>query len=135
MEIRSTTKNDDPFKLSSIFEKSWKHAYKGIISQEYLNSITAGQWIDHLKQKDRNNLVLTEQEKIIGIASFGKSRWNKYSDFGEVMSIYLLPEYIRKGYGKLLLAGCIEVLRQAGYTMILLWVLEDNYQARRFYEK
>jgi len=82
-----------------------------------------------------NNLVLIDEGLIVGAASFCKSRWEQHSDFGEIISIYLLPDYIGKGYGHHLLKRCIEQLSKLGFTKLLLWVLEDNTRARRFYEK
>ena len=72
---------------------------------------------------------------MIGTASFCKSRWEKYSEYGEIVSIYFLPDYIGKGYGRLLLDKCIEELKKCGFSKVLLWVLEDNHRARKFYEK
>ena len=74
-------------------------------------------------------------ELLLGTASFCKSRWEEYSDYGEIVSIYFLPEYIGKGYGSLLLKRCVEELQQRGFDKMLLWVLEDNCRARSFYEK
>ena len=82
-----------------------------------------------------NNLVLIEHGSLIGTASFCKSRWEKYSEYGEIVSIYFLPDYIGKGYGRLLLNKCIKELKQCGFSKVLLWVLEDNHRARKFYEK
>ena len=50
------------------------------------------------------------------------------------MSIYLLPEYMGRGYGTALLKKCISELESRGFEGILLWVLEENFRARRFYE-
>ena len=44
MEIRFADKNDDLLEISGIYERSWKYAYKGIIPQNYLDSIPAGRW-------------------------------------------------------------------------------------------
>lgn len=134
MEIRYITKDDNPLEISNIYESSWKYAYKGIIPQGYLDSIPTGRWADGIDQVGWNNLVLIESGKMIGTASFGKSRWEKYRDYGEVVSIYFLPDYIGKGYGKLLLNKCMEELKQCGFSKVLLWVLEENHRARKFYE-
>lgn len=82
-----------------------------------------------------NNLILIEKEKIIGTAGFRKSRWEKNSDYGEIVSIYFLPDYIRKRYGRLLLNKCIEELKQYWFSKVLLWVLEDNHRAKKFIKK
>ncbi len=135
MEIRYITKDDDPLEISKIYESSWQSAYKGMIPQDYLDSIPAGQWADGISKAGLNSLVLIERGRMIGTASFSQSRWEKYSDYGEVVSIYFLPDCIGKGYGRLLLHKCIEELKKCGFIKVLLWVLEDNHRARKFYEK
>ena len=135
MEIRYITQNDNLLEISNIYESSWKYAYKNIIPQDYLDSIPKGRWADNINKDGMNNLVMIKDGLIIGTASFCKSRWERYRDYGEIVSIYFLPEYIGKGYGRLLLDKCIEELKKFGFSKILLWVLEDNHRARSFYEK
>lgn len=135
MEIRYITKNENLLEIGKLYESSWKYAYKGILPQDYLDHIPMGQWVDSINGAGLNSLVLIDQGRIIGTASFCKSRWEMYSDYGEVVSIYFLPDYIGKGYGRLLLGKCIEELKQSGFNKVLLWVLEDNHRARKFYEK
>ena len=135
MEIRFINQNDSLFEISDIYERSWKYAYKNIISQEYLDSIPKGRWANSITKDGMFNLVILENEHIIGTASICKSRWKQYSEYGEIVSIYFLPEYMGKGYGSHLLNRCIKELYKLGFNKILLWVLEDNIRARKFYEK
>lgn len=135
IEIRYIDRSDDLLEISNIYESSWKYAYKDIIPQDYLDSIPTGNWISSIDKFRMNNLVIIENGRIIGTARISKSRWQQYSDYGEIISIYLLPAYMGKGYGKYLLKKCIEELNILGYDKILLWVLEDNQRARTFYEK
>lgn len=134
MEIRLFQKNDDIYAISRIYEQSWKFAYKGIIPQENLNSIPSEAWIEYLKRSDRHVLVLLENGEYIGTASYGQSRTVEFSDCGEVMSIYLLPQAMGRGYGKKLMKAAIDGLGNLGYRNIILWVLEENTNARAFYE-
>lgn len=135
MEIRYLTEKDDPLKISGIYESSWKYAYKDIIPGEYLDSIPSGKWADNINKPGRENLIVTENGEIIGTASFGRSRWENYSGYGEIISIYFLPEYMEKGYGMALLERCTRELSKKGFDRVLLWVLEENAGARKFYEK
>lgn len=135
MEIRYINQNDNMPDISNVYENSWKYAYKNIIPQSYLDSIQKGRWANVLNRQGTNNIVLTENDRIIGTVGFGGSRWEGYGDYGEILSIYLLPEYMGKGYGKLLLNRCIVELNKMGYDKIVLRVLEENVRARRFYEK
>ncbi|MBE6764609.1 MAG: GNAT family N-acetyltransferase [Ruminococcaceae bacterium] len=135
MEIRYINQDDDLLEISNIYESSWKFAYKDIIPQDYLDSIPKGRWANRINKEGMNNLILIENGSIIGTSCFCKSRWENYNDYGEIVSIYFLPDYMGKGYGSHLLKRCVEELKSLGYNRLLLWVLEDNIRARRFYEK
>ena len=135
MEIRFLSPEDDLSEVSSIYEKSWKYAYQGIIPQDYLDSIPEGRWANGITKNGMHSLVMTDGGRMIGTTGFCRSRWEQYRDFGEIVSIYLLPEYIGKGYGTHLLNRCTEELRRLGFSRILLWVLEENTRARAFYER
>lgn len=56
-------------------------------------------------------------------------------DEGELYAIYALPEAWGSGSGPALLRAVLEGLREDGFATAILWVLEDNPRARRFYER
>ncbi|MGN0413467.1 MAG: GNAT family N-acetyltransferase [Lachnospiraceae bacterium] len=135
MEIRYITSTDDRMIISKIYEESWKYAYKGIIPQHYLDSIPEGRWVSNIDNPLWKTLVCIDNGKIVGTSSFCKSRFVQFRDCGEIISIYLLPEYMGKGYGKVLMESIISELKKQGYKNLFLWVLEDNIRARHFYEQ
>lgn len=135
MEIRKIKKSDDINAIGKIYEKSWKFAYDGIIPKDYLDSISGDKWLPHFENKNMNSLVLIENNQFIGTSSYCKSRSKEFNDFGEIVSIYLLPEHMGKGYGKLLFEATLNELIKLGYKSVFLWVLEENTRAKRFYEK
>lgn len=135
MEIRLINEKDDRENISRIYEESWKSAYKNIIPRAYLDSISKGNWVKSLDHIGRKTLILLENGKIIGTSSYCASRLSEMKGWGEIISIYLLPEYVGKGYGKALLREAIKGLESEGYRDIFLWVLEENHSARKFYEK
>lgn len=134
-EIRFLRPDDDLCAVSRIYEESWKYAYKGIIPQDYLDSIPEGRWAGRITREGMHTLLLTENGQLAGTASFCKSRWEQHSGFGEIVSIYFLPAYIGRGYGRQLFQRCTEELHAMGFSRLLLWVLEENARARAFYEK
>lgn len=134
MDIRYIKPDDDRVAISRVYEESWKYAYEGILPQDYLDSIPAGHWCKALDTSGWNTLVMVENGTIIGTSSFCASRFEDYADYGEIVSIYLLPEYIGKGYGSRLFSASVNELLKLGYHKLFLWVLEDNSRARRFYE-
>lgn len=135
MEIRYLAPTDDRMAISRIYEESWKYAYQGIIPQDYLNSIPKGHWASNFDNPDWKTLICVDDGRIVGTSSFCKSRLEQFHDWGEVISIYLLPDYMGKGYGKVLMSATLSELKLQGYEHVFLWILEENMRARRFYEK
>ena len=107
MEIRYINSSDNRNAISQIYEESWKNAYSGIIPQDYLDSIPKGQWAKNLDTPGWHTMVCIENEEYIGTSSFCKSRFEQYPDSGEVISIYFLPDHVRKGYGSKLMEAVI----------------------------
>lgn len=134
MEIRYITPADNRMSISRVYEESWKFAYKNIIPQDYLESILEGQWVTNLDDPAWKTLVCIEDSMIVGTSSFCGSRLQHFDGWGEVISIYLLPDHMGKGYGKRLMESVIAELKKLGYEDVFLWVLEENERARRFYE-
>lgn len=135
MEIRQIRQEDDRMAISHIYEESWKFAYRNIVPQSYLDSIPVGAWASCLDQEGVHTLVMVEEGAFVGTSSFGRSRFAEFKEFGEIISIYLLPEYIGKGYGGPLLDAVVDKLGKLGFRDVFLRVLEENTRARRFYEK
>lgn len=135
MVIRELRPEDDRFAVSRIYEESWKTAYKNIVPQNFLDSIEPGRWAAHLDNGQIHHLLLIEDGAFIGTASYCESRLPAFAGFGEIVSIYLLPEYMGRGLGKKLFEAVVERLQKLGFNHIFLWVLEENYRARKFYEK
>lgn len=135
MEIRYITPADDRMAISRIYEESWKCAYKGMIPQDYLDSITEGRWVSGFDNPGWKTLVCMDGDRAVGTSSFCKSRFERFCDWGEVVSIYFLPDYMGKGYGKILMQCVVSELKKQGYKDIFLWVLEENMRARHFYEQ
>ncbi len=135
MEIRRIRETDSRAEVSRVYEESWKHAYRGIIPQAYLDAIPQGQWAKKPDADGMRTLVVTDGGHIVGTSSFCRSRFQDTADFGEIVSIYFLPAYMGKGYGKPLLDAAVAELSSMGFRDVFLWVLEENARARRFYEK
>ncbi|MBS7008773.1 GNAT family N-acetyltransferase [Anaerostipes sp.] len=135
MEIRFLNKKDNIDAVCAVYEAGWKNAYRGIIPQEFLDNIKKEKWRAGIQNPELNSFIMLDGEKIIGTASYCASRFMSMKGFGEIVSLYLLPDYWDKGYGKRLLQAAVDGLGELGYTQVFLWVLEENVRARAFYEK
>lgn len=135
MVIRRLNASDDRLAVSGIYEASWKYAYRDILPRRYLESIPAGRWVSGLDRGEMTTLVALEGGVYIGTASCCGSRFPEFDGWGELVSIYLLPEYMGRGYGRPLLEAAVSALASQGYRNVFLWVLEENRRARAFYER
>ena len=129
---------EDANTISNIYALSWKSEYKGIVPQKYLDELECNFWTASFQNWINNNILTTqliyENELPVGCIAYGKSRDGSFADWGEIVSIYLLPGYFRKGYGKKLLQTALVDMKTNGYESCYLWVLKENFKARSFYE-
>lgn len=135
VEIRQLLPEDDRLAVSRIYAESWRHAYKGIVPQSFLDGLSEDNCGKNIDMEGRYNLVAVADGKLVGTSSYCRSRFPEYAEYGEIISIYFLPEYMGKGYGKKLLAAAVERLAEMGHRDVFLWVLEENHGARAFYER
>ena len=131
MEIRTLRGGDDLLAVSRVYEESWKAAYRDILPDVYLDSLPAGRWVPYLRQAAGRSLVLIENGRVVGTSSYGPSRAPALAGWGEIISLYLLPDVWGQGYGGQLLTATVRQLKRAGYRSLFLWVLEENRRARR----
>jgi ribosomal protein S18 acetylase RimI-like enzyme len=107
---------DSPYAFTSSYarESSWGEP-------EWLRMFDAATWI-----------VAREAEKVIGLARSVNEPERPATR--HVESIWVAPKHRRRGVLRALLDAVVEIERRRGVTYLLLWVLEDNHDARRAYE-
>lgn len=133
--IRKATEQDR-MTLGKIYCLSWREAYKNIVPDEYLNSLTDERCAPPPnKINSKDTLVIEDNGTIVGLARFGEARDKGCENTGELWSIYILPDFWMKGFGQLLFSSVVKELEKSGYIKFYLWVLKNNLRARRFYEK
>jgi len=88
-------------------------------------------------------LVAELDDVVVGWLGYGPSRDDPPADpspgaagpVGEIYGIYVHPDHWRAGAGTALMAEGEAGLAAAGFGEAMLWVLENNSGARRFYER
>ena len=135
MEIRKMNTTDNLEKISNIYACSWKFAYRGIVPQEYLDELKSNKWVGALSSNQFDSFVILDKNKYIGTSAICEARDEQMKGWGEIVSLYLLPEYVGKGYAEPLFSYAANSLLEKGYKEIYLWVLEKNIRAQTFYEK
>jgi len=129
---------EDVEQLTNVHVLSWQSAYRGLIPNNALDNIDyqarSEMWSKAICESPSETVVAVVDKKVVGFANFGSYR--DESDVlkaGEIRAIYLLPELWNKGIGSQLLEYATEILKNECET-VLLWVLDSNQQAIRFYE-
>ncbi|MEA4823421.1 MAG: GNAT family N-acetyltransferase [Clostridiaceae bacterium] len=127
---------EDSLGLGTVYCFSWKEAYKDIVPESFLNSLTVENSApkpEHISPN--NNFVIEETGTIVGLVNFGKCRDASTNNVGEIRSIYVLPEMWRRGLGQQLFTAAKEEMKRTGFGGFCLWVLKENAAARQFYKK
>lgn len=112
---------------------AWQEAYRGIVSDRYLDSMTVEATTARARRFPENTLVARDKEKVVGFAVYGPSRDEDLTDAGEVVAIYVLKEYYGRKIGYRLMNEAVSRLGE--YNTIFVWVLEKNERAIHFYHR
>lgn len=112
---------------------AWQEAYRGIVSDRYLDSMTVEATTARARRFPENTLVAKDKEKVVGFAVYGSSRDEDLPNAGEVVAIYVLSAYYGQKIGYRLMNEAFSRLGE--YNTIFVWVLEKNERAIRFYRK
>jgi ribosomal protein S18 acetylase RimI-like enzyme len=138
MQILEATLSDARM-IAEVHVRTWQTAYDGLLPQPFLSKLSVEkreiQWANSISKQETQLLVAKIQTQIIGWASFGASRENAApTSEGEIWAIYVLPEYWSTGAGRSLWLNAKNALQRQGYKTCILWVLEGNNRAIRFYQ-
>jgi ribosomal protein S18 acetylase RimI-like enzyme len=134
---------NDAEALAVVHVRTWQEAYRGKVPQEYLDRLDLSQrqqgWRQSIQQDRAPAGTLVFEHEGAGVVGFISVSPCRDTDadpqlVGEIQAVYLLPEYWGRGVGRLLMEAGMRRLADAGYREIILWVLETNGRARRFYE-
>jgi GNAT superfamily N-acetyltransferase len=141
-EIRRA-RTADTVQLALVHVRSWQSAYRGLMPQEHLDGLDPAQrqvrWermLAELDPKSSGILVAEEGSRLLGFAAYCPSRDpdTDPGNTGEITMLYLLPGAWGQGIGQRLMAASLDGLTATGFDQAILWVLDSNARARRFYE-
>lgn len=132
IEITRTDKNSDFEAIKKVYYQTWRYSYHGLVPEALLNNLNPHNTWDP-QTRWNNTLVAINDGKTVGVCTFGPARRKKYSNFGEVYSLYVLPKFQHQGIGQKLFQKALHILEK-DYASLYLIVLKNNLFARAFYE-
>lgn len=130
---------DDANGIARAHTDSWQSSYRGILPDTVLDRIDVGQRAETRRRilRDRSIFQLVAYDlthgDIVGFCDAGPSRRHvPYA--GEVYAIYLVQHAKRYGLGQEMFERVQAWLVREGMRSMIVWVLDNNHHARRFYE-
>lgn len=130
---------DDCAALAGVHVRSWQATYRGAFPDEFLDALEPADriptWEHHLGDDRTSTLVAEVDGRLVGFVLVGPERSAEGPTVGEVYAIYLEPDTWGRGIGRQLMAAAEDLLHRQGYGEAVLWVLDSNTAARRFYER
>ena len=130
---------EDAGLISHIHATCWRTEYRSLIAGDYLDRLPDNYWVPSvqgwLAGGQVYGLLILEDGRPVGACLYGRGRDEAYTDWGEIISLYLLPGCTRRGLGSLLLQETLRLLREDGYERVYLWAIEGNTAADAFYRK
>lgn len=123
--------------LSTVFDASWREAYRGIIPGVELEQLIAGRdraWWRSALRRGRPIALVETGERVVGYAAYGRTRSRALGTEAEIDELYLMPEYQGIGLGRRLFKAVRNDLADHGLTQLGVWSLEENDRAGAFYE-
>jgi ribosomal protein S18 acetylase RimI-like enzyme len=137
MHLR-TGKGLDPQAVGRVHWRSRAAAYAHIVAPDAVAGGSAevlGEWwTERLTwEQDTHRLTVADHDgEIVGFTYVGPS---ETEGAVELYAIHVVPELVGTGIGRELMVNALEQLRDIGGERAVLWVLEENGRARRFYER
>lgn len=135
MEVRRA-RASDAAAIAEVHARTWRAAYEHVFGAERLlqRQPDVALWARILaNERAAVNVAEVGEGCIVAFVSAGASFDDDAE--GQLYAIYALPEAWGTGAGTALMAAAVDSMRAAGYGDAILYVLDDNPRARRFYER
>jgi ribosomal protein S18 acetylase RimI-like enzyme len=148
VEVRAARRGEE-LAVAELHVRSWQEAYRELMPAEFLAGLDprdrAGRYEFGGGEEGPTTLVAVVPrdrdcvegpfERIAGFVTFAASRDADASGLGEVVALYVDPDRHEGGVGRLLMTEARRHLREGGFTEAILWVLDGNERAQRFYQR
>ena len=138
-----TAARDDADAIADINVAAWRAGYAHLLPE----SILYADDFDEVRRSNwrrwrfgpgmRISVAEDESANIVGYAMYGpeRARARGFTGRGEIWAFYVEPDAWGTGAADALMAHAEYRLHTEAFPTAVLWVLEDNPRARRFYER
>jgi GNAT superfamily N-acetyltransferase len=133
-----TAAPDDALAVARVHVRSWQVGYRGLLPDAYLAGLRAedraSRYTFASSDPDQPaTLVAMVDGAIRGFTTTHPAHDTGVAGKGELAALYVDPDWWGRGIGQVLLRAARGRLVEQGFTSAILWVLDGNERARRFY--
>ena len=128
---------EDAAAIAEVHVRTWQAAYEHVFGAERLAGIDVagreGLARRFATDSEYDAFVADDDGRIVGFVACGVPE--EPTEQRELFAIYVLPESWGSPAASGLMRAALDDVRARGVSGAILWVLDDNPRARRFYER
>ena len=138
--IRDATEADVAA-IAKLHAESWRSVYRGVLSEDYLENRVhrdrLAVWQERFVTTRRKLMFVMVAEENSALVGFACVFPEENATFGSFLdNLHVSPELTGRGIGRRLLSeSANRLVTRRSCVGLYLWVVEQNYRARRFYER
>jgi GNAT superfamily N-acetyltransferase len=140
MVFRDATQQDSAA-IAALHAESWRSTYRGILSDEFLESRVHLERAEVWRQRFTGTLprpmftLLAEEDgQLVGFACVSPDEDRVYGSYLD--NLHVAPGHTGKGIGRKLLSEVARrLIKDGSRSGLYLWVFERNFRALRFYKR
>ena len=136
-----TPADRDAGRLAAVHIAAWWAAYRGVMSDEYLDALDIERYTSGWRRDIRTpgeglaRLMAEVGGDVVGFAVVGPASGDAHPAAGQLYAINVDPEWREKGIGTVLFAAVEQELISRGYGQVFLWVEASSDRAIGFYTR
>jgi GNAT superfamily N-acetyltransferase len=129
---------EDALAVARVHVCSWQAAYRSLMPDEYLDQLRAEDRaakydFTHADPQKPYTQVAECAREIVGFVTTMPTIDGECAGAGELLALYVDPAWWGKGSGRDLAASARQRMIEQGHSAAILWILEGNMRADRFY--
>jgi GNAT superfamily N-acetyltransferase len=133
---------EDAAALAALHVAAWLAAYRGLMSDEFLDEISVEQrkvrWTERLSGDELPPVrVAVRDGVVVGfcIVATPSRDGDTGDDCAEIVALNVTPDAWRSGVGNALINDALDRFRRDGWRVASLWVVDGNERAEEFYKR
>lgn len=128
----------DALAVARVHVRSWQVGYRTLLPDQFLNQLrpedrAARYDFSHFDPMKPYTQLAESEGEILGFATTAPARDPDCPGMGELLALYVAPDRWGQGIGRQLAAAARQRLTAQGFNQAILWMLEGNARADRFY--